>query len=88
MDEGKSKTVGVLEKKANVTLIGGEVVIGKEARGNVKARSYSMWLYSFFDSFFPSSTCWSPTHTDPMIQRRQKVMTEKDRQRFHQSPLR
>jgi dynactin-4 len=26
--------VGVLEKRANVTLIGGEVVIGKEARGN------------------------------------------------------
>lgn len=33
---GKAKTVGVLEKRANVTLIGGEVVIGKEARGNVK----------------------------------------------------
>jgi len=40
---GKSKTVGVLEKRANVTLIGGEVVIGKEARGNVKARTYSIW---------------------------------------------
>jgi dynactin-4 len=38
---GKSKTVGVLEKRANVTLIGGEVVIGKEARGNVKARNYA-----------------------------------------------
>jgi dynactin-4 len=36
---GKSKTVGVLEKRANVTLIGGEVVIGKEARGNVKANN-------------------------------------------------
>lgn len=33
---GRSKTVGVLEKRANVTLIGGEVVIGKEATGNVK----------------------------------------------------
>lgn len=38
---GKGKTVGVLEKRANVTLIGGEVVIGKEARGNVKVRIYS-----------------------------------------------
>ncbi|TFK70935.1 hypothetical protein BDN72DRAFT_887821, partial [Pluteus cervinus] len=33
---GRSKTVGVLEKRANTTVIGGEVVIGKEARGNVK----------------------------------------------------
>ena len=35
-EKGKSKTVGVLEKKANLTIVGGEVVIGKEARGNVK----------------------------------------------------
>jgi dynactin 4 len=34
--KGKTKTVGVLEKRANVTVVGGEVVIGKEARGNVK----------------------------------------------------
>ena len=33
---GKVKTVGVLEKKANTTYIGGEVVIGKEAKGDVK----------------------------------------------------
>lgn len=33
---GKTKAVGVLEKKANLTVVGGEVVIGKEARGNVK----------------------------------------------------
>jgi len=33
---GKNKTVGVLEKRANVTVVGGEVVIGKEARGGVK----------------------------------------------------
>jgi dynactin-4 len=33
---GKMKTVGVLEKKANMTMVGGEVVIGKEARGSVK----------------------------------------------------
>jgi len=33
---GKTKTVGVLEKKANTTYIGGEVVIGKEAKGDVK----------------------------------------------------
>lgn len=44
---GKTKTVGVLERKANLTVIGGEVVIGKEARGNVKVRSdpseFSFW---------------------------------------------
>lgn len=34
---GRTKTVGVLEKRANVTVVGGEVVIGKEARGGVKA---------------------------------------------------
>lgn len=33
---GKAKTVGVLEKKTNTTYIGGEVVIGKEAKGDVK----------------------------------------------------
>ena len=34
--KSRNRTVGVLEKRANVTLIGGEVVIGKEARGAVK----------------------------------------------------
>ncbi|KAK2459698.1 hypothetical protein APHAL10511_008343 [Amanita phalloides] len=38
--EGKSKTkakaVGVLEKRANTTIVGGEVIIGKEARGRLK----------------------------------------------------
>lgn len=32
----KSKTVGILEKRANVTVVGGEVALGKEARGEVK----------------------------------------------------
>ena len=34
--KSRNRTVGVLERRANVTLIGGEVVIGKEARGTVK----------------------------------------------------
>jgi len=34
--KGKTKTVGVLEKKANMTVVGGEVVIGREGRGDVK----------------------------------------------------
>lgn len=33
---GRTKTIGVLERRANVTVIGGEVAISKEARGNVK----------------------------------------------------
>lgn len=37
--KGRNRTVGVLEKRANVTLVGGEVVIGKEARGAVKVVS-------------------------------------------------
>ena len=37
--KSRNRTVGVLEKRANVTLVGGEVVIGKEARGTVKVVS-------------------------------------------------
>ena len=33
---GKVKVVRVLEKKANATYIGGEAVIGKEAKGGTK----------------------------------------------------
>lgn len=33
---GRTRTVGVLERRANVTVIGGEVVIGREARGDLK----------------------------------------------------
>jgi dynactin 4 len=36
----KVKTIGVLDRKANVTVIGGEVLITKEARGEVKVRSW------------------------------------------------
>ncbi|KAJ7263174.1 dynactin subunit 4 [Mycena haematopus] len=42
---GKVKVVGVLEKKANVTVVGGEVVIGKEARGNVKFNMLVSYTY-------------------------------------------
>ena len=33
---GKVKTVGVLERRANVTVVGGEVVVGRDAKGPVK----------------------------------------------------
>ncbi|KIK69759.1 hypothetical protein GYMLUDRAFT_151048 [Collybiopsis luxurians FD-317 M1] len=41
----KSKTVGVLEKKANVTVVGGEVALGKEARGDVKFNMLVAYTY-------------------------------------------
>ena len=37
---GKSKTIGVLEKRANVTVVGGEVVIGKDAGGEAKVSRF------------------------------------------------
>ena len=33
---GKVKTVGVLERRANITVVGGEVVVGRDAKGPVK----------------------------------------------------
>ncbi|KAJ3506298.1 hypothetical protein NLJ89_g6944 [Agrocybe chaxingu] len=42
---GRTKTVGVLEKRANITVVGGEVVIGKEARGNVKFNMLVSYTY-------------------------------------------
>ncbi|KDQ62635.1 hypothetical protein JAAARDRAFT_189929 [Jaapia argillacea MUCL 33604] len=41
----KTKTVGVLEKRANVTIVGGEVVIGKEAKGDVKFNMLVSYTY-------------------------------------------
>lgn len=38
----RSKTVGILERRANVTVVGGEVVISKEARGDVKVCPVAM----------------------------------------------
>ncbi|KAH7106767.1 dynactin p62 [Auriculariales sp. MPI-PUGE-AT-0066] len=41
----KPKTVGVLEKKANTTVVGGELVIGKEGRGEVKFNLLVTYTY-------------------------------------------
>lgn len=45
--DGRSRprTVGVLEKKGNRTTVGGEVVIGKEAQGNVKFNMLVSYAY-------------------------------------------
>jgi dynactin 4 len=37
---GKGKTVGVLERRANVTVVSGEVVIGRDAKGPVKVSGH------------------------------------------------
>ncbi|KAF7795428.1 hypothetical protein EIP86_006586 [Pleurotus ostreatoroseus] len=47
---GRTRTVGVLERRANVTVIGGEVVIGKEARGNVKFNMLVSYTYRSDDA--------------------------------------
>lgn len=49
----KVKTVGVLEKRANVTVVGGEVVIGKEARGGIRVSPPLLDLHSKSNLFFP-----------------------------------
>lgn len=56
----KSKTIGVLEKRANVTVVGGEVVIGKEARGNVKFNMLVTYTYRSDDPAEPAAD-GSPT---------------------------
>jgi len=64
----KSKTVGVLERKANMTLVGGEVVIGKEARGNVKFNMLVTYTYRSDDAGPSESTgviAGSPTKSGP-----------------------
>ena len=59
--KSRNRTVGVLERRANVTLVGGEVVIGKEARGTVKV-VFLIWCvfdryWTFFFYFTSSLTC-------------------------------
>lgn len=41
----RPKTVGVLERKANKTVVGGEIVIGKEAQGSVKFNMLVSYTY-------------------------------------------
>ncbi|KAF8500875.1 dynactin p62 family-domain-containing protein [Russula emetica] len=42
---GKGKTVGVLERRANVTVVGGEVVVGRGAKGPVKFNMLVSYTY-------------------------------------------
>ena len=54
----KTKNIGVLERRANVTLIGGEVIIGKEACGSVKVSLVPWFLFPTRSYFLVSLTCW------------------------------
>ncbi|KAH8101435.1 dynactin p62 [Cristinia sonorae] len=42
---GKTRAVGVLERRANVTVVGGEIVLGKEAKGAVKFNMLVTYTY-------------------------------------------
>ncbi|KAJ7601201.1 dynactin p62 family-domain-containing protein [Mycena floridula] len=55
----KAKTIGVLEKKLNTTTVGGEVVVGKEAKGNVKFNMLVTYTYIADDPNEPADG--SPT---------------------------
>ena len=62
----RTKTVGILEKKANTTILGGEVVIGKDARGDVKVYTTFIARQRKFNNYFlnGSSTCLCLIHID------------------------
>jgi len=59
----KSKTVGVLEKRANVTIVGGEVVIGKEAKGEVKFNMLVSYTYRSDDPLGDEDVRNTPSRT-------------------------
>ncbi|KAG1742310.1 dynactin p62 family-domain-containing protein [Suillus paluster] len=61
--KGKVKTVGVLEKRANVTVVGGEVVIGKEARGQVKFNMLVSYTYRSDDPLPSEDGAGTPSRT-------------------------
>jgi len=87
---GKVRTVGVLEKRADFTAVGGEVVIGKEARGNVKVRE-GKFLGStllILPDMSHSSICWSRILTVQTIQPLRKETMEMDPQKPRRSPPR
>jgi len=43
--KSKNKPVGVLEKKANMTVVGGELVVGKDGKGDVKFNMMVSYTY-------------------------------------------
>ncbi|EIN12571.1 dynactin p62 [Punctularia strigosozonata HHB-11173 SS5] len=71
----KLKSVGVLEKKANTTVVGGEVVIGRSARGEVKFNMLVSYTYRSDD------TAGSEDH-EATPSRRQKQQQEPEMKTF------
>ena len=65
----KTKNIGVLERRANVTLIGGEVIIGKEACGSVKVSLVPWFSFPTRSYLLVSLTCWWRIPIDLMILR-------------------
>ncbi|EIW74689.1 hypothetical protein CONPUDRAFT_85806 [Coniophora puteana RWD-64-598 SS2] len=63
--KSKAKTVGVLEKRANVTVVGGEVTIGKEARGDVKFNMLVSYTYRSDDPMPIDSDQSRPSSKQP-----------------------
>ncbi|KAL0569168.1 hypothetical protein V5O48_012796 [Marasmius crinis-equi] len=59
----KEKSVGVVERKGNTTVVGGEVVIGKEARGGVEFNMLVSFTYRSDDPGPADSVTASPTKT-------------------------
>jgi dynactin-4 len=44
-NKAKAKTVGVIEKRANLTTVGGEIVVGKDAQGPVRFNMLISYAY-------------------------------------------
>lgn len=72
--KAKTKAVGVLEKRANTTIVGGEVIIGKEARGRLKVSYPKRNVYCAANGRI-SLSCLSNIHIGRTTPRRRRVMT-------------
>lgn len=74
---GKTRSVGIVERRANVTVVSGEVLIPKEARGDVKVSSglVSPCVRSAMADrrHIDSSTCWFLTLIGPTTQSRART---------------
>ncbi|KAI0269999.1 dynactin p62 family-domain-containing protein [Gloeopeniophorella convolvens] len=61
---GKGRTVGVLEKRANVTIVGGEVVIGRDAKGSVKFNMLVSYTYRSDDPLVEDDVRATPSRKE------------------------
>ncbi|KAI0304317.1 dynactin p62 family-domain-containing protein [Multifurca ochricompacta] len=61
---GNGKTIGVLERRANVTVVGGEVVIGRDAKGPVKFNMLVSYTYRSDDPLGDEDVRTTPSRKD------------------------